>query len=48
VLETGMVFHLPTQIRVDRQYGAGFSETIIVTDNGCEILSQLPRQLVVR
>ena len=48
VLETGMVFHLPTQIRVDRQYGAGFSETIIVTDNGCEQLSQLPRQLVVR
>ena len=47
-LEAGMVFHLPTQLRVERQYGAGFSETVVVTETGCERLSQLPRELVVR
>ena len=47
-LEAGMVFHLPTQLRVDRRYGAGFSETIVVTETGCERLSKLPRELVVR
>ena len=44
----GMVFHLPTQLRVDGRHGAGFSETIIITETGCEQLSQLPRNLVVR
>jgi Xaa-Pro aminopeptidase len=48
LLLPGMVFHLPTQLRVERRYGAGFSETIIVTESGCEPLSKLPRQLLVR
>ena len=48
LLLPGMVFHLPTQLRVERCYGAGFSETIIVTESGCEPLSKLPRQLLVR
>ena len=43
-----MVFHLPTQIRIDGAYGAGFSETIIITDSGCEQLSKLPRELIVK
>ena len=47
-LQAGMVFHLPTQLRLARQYGTGFSETVVVTETGCEPLSKLPRELVVR
>ena len=44
----GMVFHLPTQIRINGVYGAGFSETIIITESGCEQLSKLPRELIIK
>ena len=40
-----MVFHLPLTLRKLGEYGAGFSETIIVTETGAEPLSRLPRQL---
>lgn len=44
-LQAGMVFHLPTMLRKLGEYGAGFSETIIVTETGAEVLSKLPRSL---
>lgn len=44
-LVAGMVFHLPLMLRVLGQYGAGFSETVIVTDDGVEVMSELPRSL---
>ena len=44
-IEAGMVFHLPLTLRILGQYGAGFSETLIVTENGAETLSTLPRSL---
>ena len=40
-----MVFHLPLMLRVLGQYGAGFSEAVIVTENRAEVLSKLPRSL---
>ena len=44
-LEAGMVFHLPLTLRVLGQYGAGFSETLIITKTGAETMSSLPRTL---
>ncbi|MDH3689536.1 MAG: Xaa-Pro peptidase family protein [Gammaproteobacteria bacterium] len=45
-LIAGMVFHLPLTLRVLGQYGAGFSEALIVTETGAESLSKLPRTLI--
>jgi Xaa-Pro aminopeptidase len=47
-LEAGMVFHLPMNLRVKGQYGAGHSEAVVVTEAGGEILSKLPRELAIR
>ena len=44
-LAVGMVFHLPLTLRVLGQYGAGFSETLIITKTGAETMSSLPRTL---
>jgi Xaa-Pro dipeptidase len=46
-LEPGMVFHMPPALRVSRRYGLGFSETVVVTDTGCDVLTQHPRRLHV-
>lgn len=43
-LQPGMVFHLPLMLRVAGRFGAGFSETVLVTDRGAEVLSGLSRQ----
>ena len=46
-LEPGMVFHLPVALR---DYGiscVGLSETVLVTDKGCEVLTRYPRQLII-
>ncbi|MEO3997953.1 Xaa-Pro peptidase family protein [Mesorhizobium sp. CAU 1732] len=48
VLEQGMVFHLPATLRSYGNYTVGASETVIVTGNGVEILSELPRDLSIR
>lgn len=47
VLKPGMVFHMPPAIRKIGEYGVGFSETVIVTEKGCEICTDYPRKLVV-
>ncbi len=44
-LAPGMVFHLPVALR---DYGVscvGLSETVLVTDRGCEALTHYPRKL---
>ena len=46
-LRPGMVFHLPLTLRVLGRYGAGFSETVLVTRTGAEILTNVPRKLRV-
>jgi len=45
VLKPGMVFHIPPALRVPNRYGVGFSETILITETGCEVLTKLPREL---
>jgi Xaa-Pro aminopeptidase len=42
-LRPGMVFHLPMMLRVGGLYGAGHSETVLVTEHGAEILTPLER-----
>ena len=39
-LQAGMTFHLPFTLRVLGVYGAGTSETILITETGSEILTQ--------
>lgn len=40
-LEPGMVFHFPMTLRVKGVFGVGQSQTVIVTDTGAEVLSNL-------
>jgi Xaa-Pro dipeptidase len=48
LLEAGMVFHMPPALRVYPEVGMGCSETVLVTEDGAEVLSDFPRELVVR
>ncbi|MDP6776040.1 MAG: Xaa-Pro peptidase family protein [Candidatus Latescibacteria bacterium] len=48
VLEPGMVYHLPIAFRLAGKGCVGFSETLVVTDDGCEVLTQGERALVVK
>jgi Xaa-Pro dipeptidase len=47
-IEPGMVFHLPATLRSYGAWTVGASETVIVTANGVEPLSDLPRTLSLR
>jgi Xaa-Pro dipeptidase len=48
-LQPGMTFHLPICLFVPRQYGTGFSESVAVTEHGCEVLTPgEARELAVR
>ncbi|HLJ21375.1 MAG TPA: Xaa-Pro peptidase family protein [Stellaceae bacterium] len=47
LLEPGMVFHMPPALRMPHQYCVGFSETVAVTETGCEVLTRYPRELRV-
>ncbi len=47
VLAPGMVFHLPTCFRVPNRFGVGLSETLLITDDGCEPLTRETRGLTV-
>lgn len=48
VLLPGMVFHMPPAIREFGNFGVGFSETVLVTENGCEVLTNFPRELIIK
>lgn len=47
VLEPNMVFHTPLAFRLPGKFGVGISETIRITDSGCESLTAMPRGLHV-
>ena len=47
-LEPGMVFHLVPFVTIPGWGGMGFSETVLVTEDGHEVLTDVPRELVVR
>ncbi len=46
-LAPGMVFHLPTCFRVPGRFGIGLSETLLITEGGCESLTGEERDLYV-
>ena len=46
VLEPGMVFHLPQAVRRPGEPLVASSETVVVTDSGCEKLTQFARGLI--
>jgi Xaa-Pro aminopeptidase len=48
VLQPGMVFHQPAILRVLGKLGLAFSETVLITPTGCETLTRVERQLLVR
>ncbi|MBM3521619.1 MAG: aminopeptidase P family protein [Alphaproteobacteria bacterium] len=45
VLEPGMVFHLPQPFRVPGEQTVSTSETVLVTSDGVEVLTDFPRRL---
>lgn len=48
VLQEGMVFHLLSWLMRTGQGDAFVSDTVVVTGDGCEILTNAPRELMVR
>lgn len=48
VLEPGMVFHHPVAVRRLGEFGVAFSETSVITEDGCEVLTRGPRELIER
>ncbi|MCH7996432.1 MAG: aminopeptidase P family protein [Chloroflexi bacterium] len=48
VLEVGMTFHTPLSFRIPAEFVIGVSESIAVTETGCEILTKLDRKPVIK
>lgn len=48
VLEPGMVFHMPPALREYGKWCVGVSETVLVTETGCEVLTNLSRELFTK
>lgn len=46
-LRSGMVFHLPLSVRSPNRCGVAFSETVVVTESGREVLGTLERRLAI-
>jgi Xaa-Pro dipeptidase len=47
-IEPGMVFHLPVALRNYGKFGVGVSESVVIKDDGCEVLVSMARDLVVK
>ena len=45
ILQPGMVFHIPPALRKYGEYGVGVSETVAVTEDGCESLTNMSQDL---
>jgi Xaa-Pro dipeptidase len=46
-LVPGMTFHAPTAVRLPGQFAVSFSETWVMGDQGAEILTDMPRELII-
>lgn len=47
-LKPGMTFHLTPAILIPGVAGPGFSETVLITDDGAEVLTDFPREFLVK
>ncbi len=45
ILQPGMVFHIPPALRKYGEYGVGVSETVLVTEEGCQIVTNASQAL---
>jgi Xaa-Pro aminopeptidase len=48
VLEPGMCFHAIPDLKVPHAGGVVFSESLVVTETGCEVLSPYPQEIFFR
>lgn len=48
VLQPGMVFHASCSLRDVGKFGVTFGDTVLITPDGCEVLTGVPRELVVK
>lgn len=48
LLKVGMQFRLPIAIRERANFRVGFSQTVVITQDGSEQLTQFERQLFSR
>ncbi len=46
VLKPGMTFHMPPALREYGKYGFGVSEAVLVTEDGCEVLTTFPERVI--
>lgn len=46
-LVPGMCFHIPVALRKWGEFTVGVSESVIVTETGCEVLGTIPRDLIL-
>lgn len=46
-LVPGMCFHIPVALRKWGEFTVGVSESVIVTETGCEVLGNIPRDLIL-
>lgn len=47
ILQTGMTFAVDGGISVDGEYGGRIGDSIVVTDTGCEYLTEYPRKILI-
>ena len=47
LLQPGRVFHTSCSLRDVGKYGVTFGDTVAITSDGCEVLTGVPRELVV-
>lgn len=47
VIQAGMTFHTPMSLRADGELAVAVSETTLVTEQGPEVLTNFPRELIV-
>jgi Xaa-Pro dipeptidase len=47
-LAPGMCFHVPIALREYGVFTVGLSESIVITETGCRVLSSLPRRITLR
>jgi Xaa-Pro aminopeptidase len=43
-----MVFHVTTSLREMAKHGTAFSETVLITEDSHEILTDVPRELAIK
>jgi Xaa-Pro aminopeptidase len=48
VFEEGMVFHLPMSLRDPGRTGVAFSETVVITSDGCKVLTEMEQEFSIK